>query len=55
MRKTLQYQVLTRFKDKLSKVQAFSDFVNHFFKEHPDGFYVHLPKVGRMQSLLLRI
>ena len=50
MRKAWQYQVLTRFKDKLSKVQAFSDFVNQLFKEHPDGFYVYLPKESRITN-----
>ena len=50
MRRTWQYQVLTRFKDKLPKVQAFSNLVNQLFKEHPDGFYVHLPKESRITN-----
>ena len=50
MRKKWQYQVLTRFKDKLPKVQAFSNLVNQLFKEHPEGFYVHLPKESRITN-----
>ncbi len=50
MRKTWQYQVLTRFKDALPKVQAFSHLVNQLFKEYPDGFYVHMPKNSRITN-----
>ena len=40
----------SQVKDKLPKVQAFSDLVNQLFKSHSDGFYVHLPKESRITN-----
>ncbi|MGP8331765.1 MAG: transposase, partial [Methanosarcinaceae archaeon] len=50
MRKTWQYQVLTRFKAELSENKAVSEFVDLIFKEYPNGFYVHLPKESRITN-----
>ena len=50
MRKTWQYQVLTRFKAELSENKNVSEFVDFIFKKYTDGFYVHLPKESRITS-----
>ncbi len=44
LRKTWQYQVLTRFKAALPKEAVYSALINRIFQEYPRGFYVHLPK-----------
>lgn len=48
MRKTWQYQVLTRFKAALPKNRLFSMLADHLFKKYREGFYVHLPKESRI-------
>ena len=50
MRKTWQYQVLTRFKQALPKTNSYSVFIDSFFKRYPKGFYVRLPKESRIIS-----
>ena len=50
MRKTWQYEVLTRFKKVLPKTRGFAAFIDSFFKRYPDGFYVRLPKESRITS-----
>ena len=49
MRKTWQYQVLTRFKKALPKTPEVSELINSLFKMY-DGFYVYLPKETRIRS-----
>jgi len=49
MRKTWQYQVLTRFKASLPKTLEMSELINSLFKMY-DGFYVYLPKETRIRS-----
>jgi hypothetical protein len=44
MRRTWQYQVLTRFKAALPKTRAISMLIHQLFKNHPEGFVVYLPK-----------
>jgi len=50
MRKTWQYQVLTRFKQVLPKTKSYCVFIDRFFKRYPEGFYVYLPKESRITS-----
>jgi hypothetical protein len=50
MRKTWQYQVLTKFKAELPVNREVSIFVNFLFKRHHDGFYVHLPEESRITN-----
>jgi hypothetical protein len=50
MRKTWQYQVLTRLKEALPKTQEMSLFIDSLFKKYPNGFYAHLPKKSRITS-----
>ena len=50
MRKTWQYQVLTRFKQVLPRTPGFARFIDQLFKRHPNGFYVYLPKESRITS-----
>jgi len=50
MRKTWQYQVLTRFKAELSGKKEVSRFVDFIFKKYPNGFYVHLPEESRITN-----
>jgi len=49
MRKTWQYQVLTRFKKALPKTPEVSELINSLFKMY-DGFYVYLSKETRIRS-----
>ena len=49
MRKTWQYQVLTRFKEVLPKSREMSLLIDSLFKKY-DGFYAHLPKESRITS-----
>ncbi|MDI6855330.1 MAG: transposase, partial [Candidatus Thermoplasmatota archaeon] len=49
MRKTWQYQVLTRFKKALPKTREYAKLINSLFKTY-DGFYVWLPKESRIES-----
>ena len=49
MRKTWQYQVLTRFKKVLPKSTEMSKFIDSLFKKY-DGFYAYLPKESRISS-----
>jgi len=44
MRRTWQYQLLTRFKAALPKNRANSMLIHLLFKNHPEGFVVYLPK-----------
>lgn len=50
MRKTRQYQVLTRFKAELSEKKGVSMFVDFLFKKYPNGFYRHLPEESRITN-----
>lgn len=50
LRKTWQYQVLTRFKSALPKTPAYAALISRLFTEHREGFYVHAPKEGRIES-----
>jgi len=50
MRKTWQYQVLTRFKAALPKEAVYSVLINRLFQEYRKGFYVHLPKESRITN-----
>ena len=50
MRKTWQYQVLTRFKAALPKEAVYSVLIDRLFKKHRKGFYVHLPKKSRITN-----
>jgi hypothetical protein len=49
MRKTWQYQVLTRFKKVLPESKEMSMFIDSLFKKY-DGFYAYLPKESRITS-----
>ena len=50
LRRTWQYQVLTRFKAALPKTPAYAALINRQFTEHREGFYVHAPKESRIES-----
>jgi hypothetical protein len=50
LRKTWQYQVLTRFKAALPKEVVYSVLIDRLFKKYPEGFYVHLPKEARITN-----
>jgi hypothetical protein len=50
MRKTWQYQVLTRFKAEFPGNMEISMLVHQLFKKYPEGFYVHLPKESRITN-----
>jgi hypothetical protein len=50
MRKTWQYQVLTRFKAEFPKDMAFSMLVNQLFKKYFEGFYIHMPEKSRITN-----
>jgi hypothetical protein len=50
MRRTWQYQVLTRFKQVLPHTLGYAAFIDKMFKEYPEGFYVYLPKKSRIAS-----
>ena len=47
MRKTWQYQVLTRFKAEFPKDMTFSKLVNQLFKKYFEGFYIHMPEASK--------
>ena len=51
LRKTWQYQVLTRFKKALPKEAVYSVLINRLFQDYPKGFYVHLPKESRITNI----
>ena len=50
MRKTWQYQVLTRLKSALPNTPEMSRFINMLFKKYNEGFYVYLPKESRVNN-----
>ena len=50
MRKTWQYQVLTRFKAALPKEIVYSVLINQLFKKYREVFYVYLPKESRITN-----
>jgi hypothetical protein len=50
MRRTWQYQVLTRFKAALPKNRANSMLIHQLFENHPEGFVVYLPKEARITN-----
>jgi hypothetical protein len=50
MRRTWQYQVLTRFKAALPKNGANSMLIHQLFENHPEGFVVYLPKEARITN-----
>ena len=50
MRKTWQYQVLTRLKSALPNTPEMSRFINMLFKKYNEGFYVYLPKESRVNK-----
>ena len=53
MRRTWQYQVLTRFKAALPKNMANSKLINQLFENHPESFVVDLPnKIKTLNALL---
>lgn len=49
LRKTWQYQVLSRFKKALPKTKEMSALIDSLFKKY-DGFYAHLPAESRITS-----
>lgn len=49
LRKTWQYQVLTRFKKALPQSRDLSRLIDTLFKKY-DGFYAHLPEESRITS-----
>jgi len=49
LRKTWQYQVLTRFKAALPKTREMAVLIDSLFKKY-DGFYAHLPAESRITS-----
>jgi len=49
MRRTWQYQVLTRFKKVLPKSRHMSMLIDSLFKKY-DGFYAYLPEESRITS-----
>lgn len=49
LRKTWQYQVLTRFKNALPKTPEIARLIDYLFKRY-DGFYAYLPKESRITS-----
>jgi len=51
LRKTWQYQVLTRFKAALPKEDVYSVLINRLFQKYTEGFYVHLPKESRITNI----
>lgn len=50
LRRTWQYQVLTRFKAKFPRNMEFSRLVNQLFKKYSKGFCVHLPPEFRVTN-----
>ena len=50
MRKTWQYQVLTRFKAEFPENLVFSMLVSLLFNKYPEGFYVYLPEESRITN-----
>ncbi|KAF5412445.1 MAG: hypothetical protein C5S38_08325 [Candidatus Methanophagaceae archaeon] len=50
MRKTWQYQVLTRFKVALPKTRVFAVLIDQLFKKYRAGFYVHHPEESRITN-----
>lgn len=50
LRKTWQYQVLTRFKEALPKTLEISALIDYLFHKY-DGFYAYLPKESRITSI----
>jgi len=50
LRKTWQYQVLTRLKEALPKTKATSTMIDDLFHTFDEGFYVYLPKETRISS-----
>ena len=50
MRKTWQYQILTRLKAILPSTRENSRFIDGLFKKYPKGFYVYLPAASRITS-----
>ena len=51
MRKVWQYEVLTSFKKHLPKTRFYRKLIHQLFEEHPEGFYVYLPKETRITNL----
>lgn len=49
LRKTWQYQVLTRFKKALPETHEISKLIDYLFKKY-DGFYVYVPEETRITS-----
>lgn len=50
MRKVWQYTILTNLKEALPKTKENAVFIDHLFKDYPNGFYAHLPKKSRIIS-----
>ena len=50
MRKTWQYQVLTRFNAEFPNDMVFSRLVYKLFKKYSEGFYVHVPEESRITN-----
>jgi len=50
MRKTGQYQVLTRFKAALPKTREFAVLIDRLFKKYRKGFVVYLPEESRITN-----
>jgi len=50
MRKTWQYQVLTRFKAEFPNDIVFSMLVHQLFEKYSEGFYVHMPEESRITN-----
>ncbi|MFQ6072685.1 MAG: transposase [Methanosarcinales archaeon] len=50
LRRTWQYQVLTRFKEALPRNDGMSKLIDRLFKSYPDGFYIYTPEESRITS-----
>ncbi|MBI5133711.1 MAG: transposase [Thaumarchaeota archaeon] len=50
LRKTWQYQVLTRFKEVIPDTKENKALIDSLFKDHGNGFYVHAPEKSRIND-----
>lgn len=50
LRRTWQYQVLTRLRATLPKNKEILKLIDRMFKAYPEGFYIYTPKESRITS-----
>lgn len=50
LRRTWQYQALTRLKAALPDTPEMSKLIDRMFKKYPEGFYIHVPEESRITS-----